>query len=103
MSDVLTYRLIDTFEQTFRGVRYRHRASNLGDFIAIQLYEDLYNLGRSAKFRERVASKEYAINTRNIRRGISARRGDGTFGECVPGVPTVDEPGFAVARGQLAT
>ncbi len=103
MSQVLSYRLIDTFERTFRGVRYRHRDSSLGDFIAIQLYEDLYHLGRSAKYRARVDSREYVINIRNVLRGIRARRGDGTFGEKVPGVPAVDEPGFAVARGQLAT
>src|SRR5438477_11165716 len=103
MSAAPRYRLLDTFEQTFRGVRYRHRASNLGDFIAIQLYEDLYNLRRSAKYKARVDSKEYVINIRNILRGIASRRGDGTFGERVPGVITVDEPGFSVARGQLAT
>jgi hypothetical protein len=103
MSAAPRYRLLDTFEQTFRGVRYRHRTSNLGDFIAIQLYEDLYNLRRSAKYKARVDSKEYVINIRNILRGIASRRGDGTFGERVPGVTAVDEPGFSVARGQLAT
>ena len=36
-------------------------------------------------------------------RYISARRGDGTFGEIIPGeAPTID-PGYLVARGPIAT
>jgi hypothetical protein len=30
-------------------------------------------------------------------------RGDGTFGELVPGVIPIQDPGFTVARGQVAT
>ena len=42
------------------------------------------------------------LNTQNRRRGIRARRGDGTFGEIVPGTEPVEEEGFAVLRGQIA-
>ena len=35
--------------------------------------------------------------------GIQARRGDGTFGEIIPGQVPVVQPGFAVARGTIAT
>jgi len=38
-----------------------------------------------------------------MRRGIMARRGDGTFGEPVPNTPSISDPGFLVARGKLAT
>lgn len=74
-----------------------------GDYVAIHLYEDLYNLKKSSKLHQRVDSKEWAINIQNTRQGIAARRGDGTFGETVPGSPAVEEPGFVVARGPLAT
>ena len=43
------------------------------------------------------------MNTRNQRRGIQARRGDGTFGEIVPGAVAVQDPRFTVARGLVAT
>ena len=38
----LDYRLLDTFRGLFEGQLYRHRSSKLGDFVAMQLYEDLY-------------------------------------------------------------
>jgi hypothetical protein len=36
----MDYRLLDTFRGLFDGVRYLHRKSNLGDFVASHLYED---------------------------------------------------------------
>jgi hypothetical protein len=39
----------------------------------------------------------------NRRRGIAARRGDGTFGELIPGESPILDPGFTVARGPVAT
>ncbi len=103
MGKPFTSKLLQAFEQTFSGREYRHRSSVQGDYIAIQLYEDLYSLGKSAKLRDRVTSNDRVVNVRNTLRGIRARRGDGTFGERIPGTPSVHEPGFAVARGQLAT
>jgi len=44
-----------------------------------------------------------ARNVKNTRQGIQARRGDGTFGERIPGVASIAEPGCVVARGLLAT
>jgi hypothetical protein len=38
-----------------------------------------------------------------LRVGIKARRGDGTFGEIIPNVRAVVDPGFVVARGHIAT
>ena len=90
--------------EAFRGLgqRYLHRNSTLGDRVAFELYEDLYALDRSSRYRERVDSGLSVLNTRNRRRGIRARRGDGAFGEIVPGVEPVDEEGFTVLRGQIA-
>jgi hypothetical protein len=99
----VSYRLLGAFRQTFEGTRYLHRNSSLGDFVAMHLYEDLYVLGKSARLVARIADRERVVNTRNQRRGISARRGDGTFGEIVPGVVAVEDPRFTVARGQVAT
>jgi hypothetical protein len=89
--------------RTFEGTRYLHRDSSLGDFIAMHLFEDLYVLGKSARLVVRIADRERVVNTRNQRRGIRARRGDGTFGEIVPGAVAVEDPRFTIARGQLAT
>ena len=97
------YRLLQAFEGTFQGVRYRHRDSSLGDFIAMQLYEDLYTIGRAPKLCARIDAHERVLNVQNRRLGIKARRGDGTFGEIIPNVQAVVDPGFVVARGQIAT
>jgi hypothetical protein len=99
----LSYRLLDTFQATFQGQRYIHRDSSRGDFVAIQLYEDLHSVAKSATYRSRVKAKERVLNVQNRRRGIAARRGDGTFGELIPGGPVIEDPGFVVARGPVAT
>ena len=69
----------------------------------MHLYEDLVGLNRSTKLNMRVASKDGVINTANKRQGIQARRGDGTFGEIVPGETAITDPGFAVSRAIVAT
>lgn len=97
------YKLLDTFENTFKGQAYLHRKSNLGDFIAMQLYEDLHDLGRSKKFVSRVDSGFSILNTENKRLGINARRGDGSFGEIVPNEAPIKDKGFTVCRGAIAT
>jgi len=40
----VSYRLLDEFEKLFRGQRYLHRNSSLGDKVALHLYEDLLSL-----------------------------------------------------------
>jgi hypothetical protein len=97
------YQLLQAFENTFRGVRYLHRDSSLGDYIAMHIYEDLYAVDRSRKLRTRINAHERVLNTQNLRVGIKARRGDGTFGELIPHTKTISDPGFAVARGSIAT
>ncbi len=99
----MSYRLLDTFRETFAGQAYLHRRSGLGDAIAVQIYEDLFALGRSTELQRRLENRTRVVNRQNRRRGVVARRGDGTFGEIVPNIQPVVEEGFAVARGPIAT
>src|SRR2546425_1237863 len=69
----------------------------------MHLYEDLYKVAKSRLLIKRIEAQERVLNVQNRRRGIEARRGDGTFGELVPGFTPIQDPGFKVARGQVAT
>jgi len=91
------------FQNLFQGRTYKHRVSNQGDCVALHLYEDLVKIGRSAKLLAGVTSGERVVNIHNRRRGVEARRGDGTFGEIIPGEHPVRDSGFLVGRGQIAT
>jgi hypothetical protein len=99
----MSYRVLTEFEQLFAGRLYRHRDSSRGNFVATHLYEDLVTLNRSLKLVRRVVDRERVLNTANLAQGIQARRGDGTFGETVPGTMVVADPGYTVARGRVAT
>jgi len=80
-----------------------HRASTQGDFVAMHLYEDLVLIDRSPILMREIEKRRRVLNVQNRRQGVKARRGDGTFGEIVPGeTPIVDE-GFRVGRGLVAT
>lgn len=69
----------------------------------MHFYEDLVAVSRSSKLVEGVKAKERVLNVQNKRRGIKARRGDGTFGELIPGEEAIIDPGYMVARGPIAT
>lgn len=99
----MQYKLIDTFQSLFEGTRYLHRNSSLGDWVASYLYEDLYLLGKSEKFKTRIDSRDLVLNVQNRREGIKARRGDGTLGEIIPGEVPLLADDFIVARGGIAT
>jgi hypothetical protein len=43
------------------------------------------------------------VNVANMRQGVKARRGDGSFGEIIPHEIPVIEAGYAVKRGAIAT
>jgi hypothetical protein len=89
----MNYRLLAEFKGLFDGKAYRHRDSSRGDWVAYHLYEDLVDLGKSKLLTDRVAKREHVLNVQDKRRGIKARRGDGTFGEAVPGMnPAVVSP-----------
>jgi hypothetical protein len=98
------YRLLREFQRLFESKIYKHRASNQGDLVAMHLYEDLVTVGRSSKFIDAVlARKDRVLNVQNWRRGIVARRGDGTFGEIIPGETPIFDSGYQVGRGPIAT
>ncbi len=98
----MQYQLLQAFRGLFEAKKYEHRKSNLGDYVASFLYEDLFDLGTSSKLVDRISNRRAAVNTANVTVGKHARRGDGTFGEVVPGVSAVVLPGFSVARGRIA-
>lgn len=100
----LEYTLLNEFERLFQGRIYRHRSSTQGDFLALQLYEDLVSIKRSPKLIEAVSVRRDRVAfARNTRRGIQARRGDGSFGELIPGETALTVAGFEVSRGPIAT
>ncbi|MPZ39104.1 MAG: hypothetical protein GEU95_13800 [Rhizobiales bacterium] len=100
----MPYRLLDEFRDLFQGNVFRHRASNQGDFVAFQFFEDLYSLPNpSAKYVARVDQGVSVLNVQNRRHGVKARRGDGSFGEIVPHVEPIMDPGYHVKRGPIAT
>lgn len=82
----LEYRLLTEFRRLFEGRIYKHRASNQGDFVAMHLYEDLVAINRSRRLMEAaIERKDRVLNVQNKRRDVTARRGDGTFGQLIPG------------------
>lgn len=99
----MSYRLLDEFRGLFEGKRYQHRDSSQGDWVSYHLYEDLHALGTSQLLVGRIGNRERVLCVANRRQGVEARRGDGTFGEIVPGVVPRLTPGFVVARGLVAT
>jgi hypothetical protein len=97
------YRLLSAFRELFEGNKYLHRNASLGNHVAKQLYEDLFTLGRSPKLIAAVNAKERVLNVQNKARGVEARRGDGSFGEILPGGKPVSDLGYLVSRGPIAT
>lgn len=69
----------------------------------MHLYEDLVAVGRSEKLLTALNQRSRVLNSGNRRVGVKARRGDGTFGELVPGENPIVDPDYAVARGRIAT
>ena len=97
-----SYAVLKAFRSLFDGRPYFHRDSSLGDRVASYLFEDLYSLGKSSKFRERVDDHSRVLNAQNLTVGVLRRRGDGTFGERVPVGKQIMDEGFTVARGPVA-
>jgi hypothetical protein len=98
------FRLLTEFQRLFDAKVYRHRDSSQGDFVAMHLYEDLIAIQRSGRLIEAaIDRRDRVLNVQNKRRGVEARRGDGTFGEIIPGEVPIIDPGYLVARGLIAT
>jgi len=52
----------------------------------MHLYEDLVAINRSRRLMEAaIERKDRVLNVQNKRRDVTARRGDGTFGQLIPG------------------
>lgn len=100
----MTRRLLDAFRSLFEGDAYKHRASTLGDRIAVEVYEDIHALARSAKFQSSVDSAQRGVGPRNKSVTLQRmRRGDGTLGELLDPASARRVTGYAVARGPIAT
>ena len=99
----MKHRLLEAFQSTFQGQPYYHRNQTISNFIASHLYEDLLALGRSAPLTSGVRGNRFVVNTLNLVRGRRGRRGDGTFGELIPGEEPKPETGFQVLRGPVAS
>lgn len=100
----MTRRLLDAFAGLFAGKRYLHRASNLGDRIAVEVYEDLYELARSSKYRDCIDTMRRGVGPQNKAVTLQRmRRGDGTLGELLDPKSARRISGYAVARGAIAT
>jgi hypothetical protein len=98
------FRLLTEFRRLFEGKVYKHRDSSQGDFVAMHSFEDLIAIGRSPRLSAAVIErKDRVLNVQNKRRGVAARRGDGTFGEIIPGETPINDTGYLVARGPIAT
>lgn len=70
----------------------------------MHLYEDLITVNRSQKLIEAaIVRKDRVLNVQNKRRGVTARRGDGTFGELIPGERAMTDAGYLAPRGPIAT
>lgn len=69
----------------------------------MHFYEDLNAINRSPKLAKAIEQQKSVLNAQNRTRGIKARRGDGTFGEIIPGEKPIADDGFLVARGPIAT
>jgi hypothetical protein len=69
----------------------------------MHLYEDLVAIKKSDRYVLSVENMSRVLNVQNKRKGIEARRGDGTFGELIVGEKPVIDTGYKVARGPVAT
>lgn len=97
-------RLLSAFASLFEGKRYLHRVSNLGDQVSVELYEDLYALGRSAKLVAAVDARRSGVGPANKTVTLERmRRGDGTFGALVDPAAARKFDDYHVARGAIAT
>jgi hypothetical protein len=98
----VTFKLLDRFEETFRGVPYYHRNSQLGNRIADYLFEDLYAVDPKSRLRIDVNAGRVVLNPKGVSPGLRARRGDGSLGPLIPGRFPRPFQGHAVPVGPTA-
>jgi hypothetical protein len=66
---VTEYRLLTEFRRLFQGKKYEHRRSNLGDFVAMHLYEDSVSVNKSRKYVISVRHVESVEHPEQAKRG----------------------------------
>jgi len=94
--------LLQAFQALFQGTLYRHRDQSLGNWVAAHLFNDLYKIGVSQKFVSRVDAGTRVRHRDTVVTGGIGRRGDGVFGQILPGQIPKPEIGFTVGRGPIA-
>lgn len=75
----MAYRLLTAFEAVFRDGPYRHRRSTQGDSVAAQFYEDLMQLGKSARLTAEIREARLVVNNQNKRRECYRASGGRNF------------------------
>lgn len=100
-------KLLDAFQHVFQGQFVSAPEFEQGGPDCLVSYEDLYDLNQSPVYHTGIQQGSLVYNRGNrvvgpIIGGVRVRRGDGLFGQAVPGQPLVPEPGFAVQRGHVA-
>lgn len=98
----MDYRLLSQFEDTFRGIPYVHRNSQLGNRIADYLFDDLYALRDDSRLKRDVDAGRVVLNPKGISPGVEARRGDGSFGDLLPGHAARQRPAHLIPVGPTA-
>ena len=94
-------RLLHAFDSTFRGKIYKHRNQSIGNWIAAHFYDDLLKIEKSQKFASRVRADASVLH-KDVKVVVGAgRRGDGAFGDLIPGGIATVEEGFLVKRGPV--
>lgn len=97
------FRLLEAFRRSFAGNVYRHRDPTIGNRIARELFEDLYNHKVSVRFSGEIDGKIGAVNRGGTVHGRLIRRNDSFFG-LVPAGVEVSSPttGSSVPEGLVA-
>jgi hypothetical protein len=69
----------------------------------MHIYEDWCAIEPESPYAKRVGRRELILASNNRTRGIRARRGDGTLGIPTPHTPVIEDKGYEVARGEVAS
>ena len=77
-----SFRLLDRFEHTFLGTKYRHRDSSLGNKIGRELFEDLILHRSDSLLAQRAATNTVVVNSEGKihRQHRLIRRNDSVMG-----------------------
>ena len=100
-----SFRLLDRFEHTFLGTKYRHRDSSLGNKIGRELFEDLILHRSDSLLAQRAATNTVVVNSEGKihRQHRLIRRNDSVMGLPPAGVMNLRQlPGCSFQLGPVA-